>query len=206
MRSNKVDMGKKHRLGCAGAIILVIVLFLAYMIYSAETESQMPKVTGKPAPEAVKMLKDEEFTNIKVVDKAGNDHSKDDFMIVDKQSVKAEEFYDKDDEIKLTVLNKEAYDTKQKQKKMDKALEKKLPAEDAWHALDLYGDTECPYGFKVHWVDNQYIIQGAIDENTWQLKAFCTVKNAFGQEADMTCEAKVSGTKDSPVVSDFKIY
>ena len=202
----KFEAGKKQRIGCLSIILILVIIVLIMLIHSTMTESLMPKVIGKSAPNAVKILKDEEFTNIKVVDKAGNDHKNDDFMIVVKQSVKADESYDKDGKITLTVLNKEAYETQEKQKKMDKALEKKLPAENAWEALDLQGDIECPYGFKVHWIDNQYIVQAAIDENTWRLKAFCTVKNASGQEANMTCEAKVSGTKDNPVVSEFEIY
>ena len=46
----------------------------------------------------------------------------------------------------------------------------------------------------------------AEDENTWFLKAGCTVKNAFGQKLNKTCEARVSGTNDNPIIESFIVY
>ena len=46
----------------------------------------------------------------------------------------------------------------------------------------------------------------AYDENTWFLKAEYTSTNESGAEVDGTCEAKVTGTTDSPEVIEFTVY
>ena len=66
-----------------------------------------------------------------------------------------------------------------------------------------YGNHKFPYGFKLH-----YLMENseAHDENTWYLKAECTVTNMFGAEADGTVEAVVTGTKIHRKSLHFNVY
>lgn len=96
---------------------------------------------------------------------------------------------------------------KEKQDKEDRqnSLTEKLDPFYAWYAVEDYGDTQYPYGFKLHYIMGQ-LAQEPIDENTWFLKATCTVENAYGNKSEMTCEAKVTGTTDNPSVIEFNVY
>lgn len=85
------------------------------------------------------------------------------------------------------------------QEKMEEALKEKLETGSAWIAAEKHGEAE--YGdFELHYFLGQIAIY-AEDENTWHLKAECTL---FGN--DMICEAKVTGTSDDPEVIYFEVY
>lgn len=85
------------------------------------------------------------------------------------------------------------------QDKMEEALKEKLETGSAWIAAEKYGEAE--YGdFELHYILGQIAIY-AEDENTWHLKAECTV---FG--IDKVCEAEVTGTSDNPEVIYFEVY
>ena len=85
------------------------------------------------------------------------------------------------------------------------ALNEKLPSSACWIAAKNYGEAQYPYGFKLHYLMGK-LAEEAYDENTWFLKAECTVTNAFGAEADGTCEIYVAGTKDAPQITSFSVY
>lgn len=74
----------------------------------------------------------------------------------------------------------------------------------AWRALKNYGETQCPYGFKLH-SQTGVINQQALD-GEWNLKAYVTITNAFGAKYKTVCEGRVSGTTDNPVVEYFFVY
>lgn len=74
----------------------------------------------------------------------------------------------------------------------------------AWQAVEDYGTKEFPYGFKLHSLTGKLAEENKGD--CWFLKATCEVKNAFGQKQEMNCEAVVSGSNSSPVVSEFSVY
>lgn len=80
-----------------------------------------------------------------------------------------------------------------------KALKEKLDPYYAWKAVEEYGIAEY-YDFELHYISGK-IAEELEDENTWFLKATCTV---FGTE--QVCEAKVTGTTDNPEVIDFYFY
>nr|DAZ15510.1 MAG TPA: PASTA domain [Caudoviricetes sp.] len=84
-------------------------------------------------------------------------------------------------------------------------LESKLSAIAAWNAAEDYGKSEYPYGFELHYIMDK-LAEEAADENTWFLKATCTVTNAYNAETEATCEAKVTGTSDNPQVVSFMVY
>lgn len=70
----------------------------------------------------------------------------------------------------------------------------------AWDAVVDYGKQEYS-DFAVRNMPGQPVDEIAEDENTWLLKAPCTVEG----EA-MTCEARVTGTTEAPEVLSFKVY
>lgn len=84
-------------------------------------------------------------------------------------------------------------------------LDAKLDCTTAWIAAEQYGKYEYPYGFKLHYIVGRLAEEPA-DENTWFLKAECTVENAYGNKLKGTCEAKVTGTTDNPKVVSFYCY
>lgn len=91
--------------------------------------------------------------------------------------------------LKSTVENEEAEAT----------LTQKLSTGAAWVAAENYG--EALYGdFELNYFFGK-IEEYAEDADTWFLKAECT---AYGM--DMTCEAKVTGTENSPEVIYFNVY
>lgn len=89
--------------------------------------------------------------------------------------------------------------------KMTDALNEKLPSSACWVAAENYGESQYPYGFELHYFMGK-IAEEAYDENTWFLKAECTVTNMFGAEADGICEVMVTGTEDAPQVTSFNVY
>lgn len=80
------------------------------------------------------------------------------------------------------------------------ALEEKLELNSSWLAVQEYGEATYGEGFEVHYLVGK-IEEYAEDENTWFLKAECTLS-----DSDMICEARVTGTTDSPEVIFFDIY
>lgn len=84
-------------------------------------------------------------------------------------------------------------------------LEAKLSYSTAVTAVEAYGKTMYPYGFKIHTVKG-LLGSEALDENTWFLKYQVTITNAFNAEAKLVCEAKVTGTNDNPEIVDFLVY
>ena len=84
-------------------------------------------------------------------------------------------------------------------------LEAKLPASACWIAAENYGESQYPYGFELHYLMGK-LAEEAYDENTWFLKAECTITNMFDAEADGTCEVLVTGTEDAPQITSFNVY
>ena len=80
------------------------------------------------------------------------------------------------------------------------ALNEKLEEGAAWIATENYGQAEYGEDFDLNYLIGK-IYAGLEDENTWFLKAECTL---YG--VDMTCEAKVTGTTNAPEVIFFDIY
>ena len=78
-------------------------------------------------------------------------------------------------------------------------LKEKLDPYYAWKAVEEYG-IEQYYDFELHYISGK-IAEELEDENTWSLKATCTI---FGTE--QICEAKVTGTTDNPEVVYFDFY
>ncbi|MDR3542712.1 MAG: hypothetical protein P4L69_17380 [Desulfosporosinus sp.] len=97
-------------------------------------------------------------------------------------------------------------DKAQNRRTAEDALQAKLDVSSAWGAVDLYGNREYPYGFKLE-IATGRLAETAVDENTWFLKAKCEVKNEYGTwMKNLVCEARVSGTTASPQIVDFRVY
>ncbi|HJB45999.1 MAG TPA: PASTA domain-containing protein [Candidatus Mediterraneibacter surreyensis] len=107
--------------------------------------------------------------------------------------------------IEIVVNTKENVAANEANKNMLNTLQNKLGASYAWQTVEKYGEDQYPYGFELHYIMGK-LAEEALDENTWFLKASATVTNAVGTEAEMTCEAKVSGTNEAPQIVDFIVY
>lgn len=86
------------------------------------------------------------------------------------------------------------------QSEAEQTLRSKLETGAAWVAAENHGETIYGESFELHYFSG-IIAEYAEDENTWFLKAECTVNGA-----DKVCEAKVIGTTDKPEVIYFDIY
>jgi|GEM_PF-3559434 len=86
------------------------------------------------------------------------------------------------------------------------ALNAKLSLDSAWEAAAAYGKREYPAGFKLHYIIGK-LAEEPLDEDTWFLKAECTVTNEYGTKLKgLVCEIKVTGTTDNPTVTHFRVY
>ncbi len=92
-------------------------------------------------------------------------------------------------------------------KTQEEQLREKLDPYDAWLAVEEYGNLYCSQAgvkWKLKWKTGK-LAERPDDDDTWFLKAMCTIK-AGGGEIDSNCEAKVTGTTDNPQVVYFLIY
>lgn len=79
-----------------------------------------------------------------------------------------------------------------------------LDEHGAWEAVQRYGESYYSY-FHVHSMDNKLSAK-QIDDNTWELKAYCDVDKGSGKLKNRTCEATVKGTNLDASVTDFIVY
>ena len=189
-------------------IVVIAILFTLFMIVGEYSESHyedMPELEGLTVSEAKKEIKDDGFTEYKFINNKNNDCSKDKDAIVVKQSVKDGKFIRKDKKIVITCRNGKAYKKEQKQNKIKKELENKLPESVAIDAIKEQGKNQFPNGFKLH-TSKGIIEHTVIDENTWFFKIKCTTENYYGEKRDTTCQAHVTGTEEAPIINDFYIY
>lgn len=84
-------------------------------------------------------------------------------------------------------------------------LSSKIDNGHAWIAMKEYGESQYPNGFDLDSITGR-ISEDALDENTWFLKATCTVTGSDGTSEEFTCEANVSGTNEIPEVTNFSVY
>lgn len=103
------------------------------------------------------------------------------------------------------INTKENIEEASSQQAVEAALSEKLSAATAWQAVKEYGQSQYIYGFDLHTIVG-VLAEEAEDENTWFLKAKVTITNEYNAEADMTCEARVTGTDANPQVVDFSVY
>lgn len=107
--------------------------------------------------------------------------------------------------ITLYVNTTENQDRLEEQEQQQKSLEESFSPSVALSAMEQYGESQYPYGFEINMLTGR-LAETAIDENTWFMKYTCTVTNSNGTKVEMTCEAKIKGPENSPVVYDFCVY
>lgn len=104
------------------------------------------------------------------------------------------------------INTQERIDEAQSQSTAEDTLQAKLDASVAWGTVEYYGNSEYPYGFKLK-IATGMLAETAVDDNTWFLKAQCEVKNEYGTwMKNLVCEARVSGTTESPQIDYFEVY
>lgn len=102
------------------------------------------------------------------------------------------------------VDTKENQERKANQKELNKELENKLPYISAFQAVEKYGEKQYPHGFKLHYMLGQQVAE-ALNENTWHLRATCTITYKSGKEDKKVCDARVTGTEKNIKVLSFQI-
>ena len=107
------------------------------------------------------------------------------------------------EEIALTCKSSSVIEQEEDYIAQKEALEEKLSGASVLTAVQHYGEDQYPYGFDLHMLGTETV---AVDADTWHLTATCDVPNEYGIEAEMTCEALVTGTTGQPTVKDFTVY
>ena len=157
-------------------------------------EDALTSLTGTPLPDAMEKINEMGYTATYYADGVDFtdfiDSVKDDYTAGD-ITVNAD---DKTVEVTLELTsNIEADST-------EKALTEKLEESAAWSAAEEYGKAEYGDSFELNYLVGK-ITASADDENTWFLKAECKTDGK-----DATCEARVTGTTDSPEITFFDVY
>ena len=205
--------------GCSGCLLMFVVIIISSFFYitidnfvAGIGKPKVPDVTGQSVTRAEEILEDAGYTNITyhADDAASSDleelgYTKDIFAdwIVTDQLPSAEDKAAKDEEIALTCKSSSVIEQEEDYIAQKEALEEKLSGASALTAVQHYGEDQYPYGFDLHMLGTETV---AVDADTWHLTATCDVTNEYGIEAEMTCEALVTGTTEQPTVEDFTVY
>ncbi len=176
----------------------------------SETDTELNKYIGKQVSELMPYLEEKGYTAIYLSENMDSDFT---YPINNEKGYKemfiVRSFKDVNPDKKtLTVyiLSKEMIDEQEKKESDSNSLSSKLPAMDAWYAVEDYGIDKYPYGFKLHYLKGK-LAETAEDDSTWFLKAYCDVTNEYGvKEKKLNCEARVTGTRDNPKVIYFMVY
>lgn len=164
-----------------------------------DVASSLESLNGADLSDAIDKINDAEYTASYYADGVDFtdfiDDVKDDY-VVGSISVDAEN--------KTVTVDVALKENEKADEDKDK-LSEKLEIGSAWIAVENYGEDQYPYGFELHYLAGK-LAEEAEDDNTWFLKAECTVTNEYGAEADMTCEAEVTGTNSAPEIVYFSVY
>ena len=105
----------------------------------------------------------------------------------------------------LLVNTTENIERLEAQKTMEENLNKKLDSASALEALETYGKTMYPNGFKIHMLTGK-LGESADDENTWFMKYKAKYKDSSGNWVECTVEGQITGTTEEPKVVYFLVY
>ncbi len=107
---------------------------------------------------------------------------------------------------KTTSLTVQAPDLLENERKIEE-LKENFPLWRAWETVKYADKKLHPYGFKLHSIIG-VISTEYVDSNTWHLKAYCDVTNAFGAKAKgLTCDDVVTLTGESSAkCTSFDVY
>lgn len=100
--------------------------------------------------------------------------------------------------VDLTITSKEV----RKKENTEEKLRHKLSEGRSCVAINHYGKSEYPYGFKFSALTATFSLY---DSNTWSVDGTCKITNEFGAETEMECVARVTGTTENPEVVYFEV-
>jgi hypothetical protein len=171
-----------------------------------EPNTTVSDYVGKDAVEAKDELTAQGYTVTLLFETTDVDFTEEvDYSNADNHYIITKQNKPKGKKITLYINAPENIDRINAREKQRKNLEAKLGPSYAWGACKMYGDSEYPYGFKVH-IATGMLAEEPSDDDTWFLKASCEVKNAYGVKAEGTVECKVTGTSNNPKVVYFIVY
>lgn len=171
---------------------------------AGEETPKVPNYVGQNAVEAADALEAEGYA-IKATHATSGLDFTEEFKIDETDWIVIDQTPPSDGVITLTINTQSNIDDVKAQDALLESLTEKLTPSIAWGTFDLYGEQEYPYGFDLHIVTGM-LAETPKDENTWFLKATCTIENAFGNQYDTEAECEVTGTNDNPKVTRFYVY
>ena len=174
-----------------------------------DVEERINNEIGNPLPELVKYINESGYKALYIAENSGDDFTD---WIADEPEV-AESFLvygcgeinKTEKTVTVYIEGIETAENKKQAASNEDKLNSKLDEFVAWDYVERYGNKQYPYGFKLHYMLDKYAAT-AEDENTWFLKAGCTVTNAYGTKLELVCEARVSGTEAKPNITYFVVY
>lgn len=172
---------------------------------------QLEALSGKPLYEAMQKMEELNYTATyyhadsrqeynETIAAFTDDELQNKWVIVECEDIDTEK-----KTLDLYINTKENIAENEKQTQMAEVLSEKLNAVTAWQAVKAYGEREYIYGFDLHYIMG-VLAEKAVDEDTWFLKAKVTVTNEYNADAELTCEAYVTGTDANPKIVDFTVY
>lgn len=185
---------KKRVLMIVTVLLLVLSLSACGGSEKNEASHELEAYVGEPLTKTMEKIEELNYTATYIADGVDFtefiDSVKKDYLTGELQ-INEEE---KTVEVELVLASNVEAD------KQAAALEKTLQLESAWIAVSEYGKDKYNDSFDLNYVTGK-INESLEDEETWFLKATCNVN---GEEK--TCEAKVTGTTNSPEVISFDVY
>jgi hypothetical protein len=207
---------KKKKTGCLIPIIIVFILLAVIVFVVTNSESNkapFEELVNQPLSTAISKVDELEYSAKYFYDN-GTDNNDYTDTVKDVISKDEEELnkYVITRYKNLDTKNKSVdlyINTKDKIKKQEKAneLENKLGHINACQAVETYGAEQYPYGFTLHYASDLqgYEVTGE-NSDSWKIKCSATITTAFGTTEDVTCEAVITGTNETPNVTSFEVY
>lgn len=217
-------------------LALLFATILMSALLTACSSDPMPDVVGKTCEEAIAEIQDfNSAASIKFQNKDGEEIPNYEAKYVNKgwevvsQSPEAGNTDWMYKDIVLTIFDsaaeerqKERDAQKEKDEQERQAILEKNKAEEAdkiakWGedylrestaiaAVELYGEKQYPFGFKLNSIGGK-IAETQEEDGSWTIKYTCDVTNEYGTtEKNLNCEAQVSGSDSNPVVTYFQVY
>lgn len=209
------NKSKKKKIGCLIPILIAIILLVVITIaavHSEETKAPFEQLVNQPLSDVIEKIDEMGYSAKYFYDngKGNNDYTDTVKDVISKDKEQLDKYIitkykNLDTDNKTVDLFINTKDNVQAQSEASE-FENTLGHINACQAIEQYGNSEYPYGFKLHYVTDLQGYEVTGNNDTWKIKCSATITNASGQEEDVICEAKVTGTNDEPNVIEFSIY
>ena len=206
---------KKKKWGCLIPLVIFIAIFVAIGVgISTSMSNEIPftELVDQPLADAMKKVDELGYTAKYIYDQ-GYDNTDlteavNDYIAKDKELL-AKYIITKYDNVDASNKTVDLYVNTMdhvKRKEAVSEFENTLSHITACSAIEQYGSIQYPYGFKLHYVTDLQGYEMTGNNDTWSIRCSATITNAYGTEKKVICEAKVTGTNNSPKITEFNVY